>query len=74
MPRVVGNRLPVAKRKIRARHCRVGHVTRRHSSRRLRGRVIHQAPKAGRRFAAGHRVNLVVGKGPRRLLLLIHNL
>jgi len=27
--------------------------------------VIKQSPRAGRRFANGHKVNLTVGKGPR---------
>ena len=65
VPNVIGNGLAQAKAKIRQHHCRVGHVTRKFSSRRLKGKVIHQAPKAGRRLANGHKVNLTVGKGPR---------
>ena len=66
VPRVVGLKLNAAKTRIRRARCRVGRVTRRFSSRRKRGKVIAQSPRAGRRFAVGHRVNLVVGKGPRR--------
>jgi beta-lactam-binding protein with PASTA domain len=62
---VVGNTLARARAKIRQHHCRVGHITRKFSSRRLRNRVIHQAPPAGRRLANGHKVNLTIGKGPR---------
>ena len=62
---MVGNTLSRAKAKIRQHHCRVGKVTQKFSSRRLKGRVIRQSPRAGRRLANGHKVNLTVGKGPR---------
>lgn len=63
VPRVVGKRLAPARRAIRARHCRVGRV-RYLRSRRARGRVISQRPRAGRTLANGARVNLVVSRGP----------
>jgi beta-lactam-binding protein with PASTA domain len=63
---VVGNTLARAKAKIRAHHCRVGSIARKASSNRLKNHVIKQSPKAGRRFANGHKVNLVVGKGRHR--------
>ena len=66
VPNVIGNALGRAKTRIRQRHCRVGNITRKFSSRRLKGHVIRQSPRAGRRFANGHKVNLIVGKGPRR--------
>jgi beta-lactam-binding protein with PASTA domain len=56
-------KLAQAKTRIRARHCRVGQVTKKHSSQRLKGRVLSQTPKGGKVFSAGHRVNLKVGKG-----------
>ena len=62
---MIGKTLAKAKVAIRRHHCRTGKVTRKISSRRLKGRVIRQSPKAGRRLANGHKVNLVVGKGPR---------
>jgi beta-lactam-binding protein with PASTA domain len=62
---VVGNTLARAKSKIRQHHCRVGKVTRKFSSRRLKGHVTKQSPRAGRRLANGHKVNLTIGKGPR---------
>jgi beta-lactam-binding protein with PASTA domain len=55
-------KLAKAKARIRARHCRVGRITRKHSSRRLVGRVLSQSPKAGKVLRAGARVNLKVGK------------
>jgi beta-lactam-binding protein with PASTA domain len=63
---VIGNTLAKAKTKIRQHHCKVGNVTRKASSNHLKGKVIEQSPKAGKRFANGHKVNLTVGKGGRR--------
>ena len=60
VPSVVGLRLRQARARIRKRHCRVGHVSRRHSKR--VGRVLAQHPRPGRRLASGSRVNLVVGR------------
>jgi beta-lactam-binding protein with PASTA domain len=59
----VGKTLGVAKTRIRHAHCRVGKITRKHSTARKKGKVIAQSPRAGRRLANGARVNLVVGKG-----------
>jgi beta-lactam-binding protein with PASTA domain len=66
VPKVVGLRLKKARARIVRAHCRVGKVTKRFSTRRKKGRVLSQKPKPGRLLAAGARVNLVVGKGPRR--------
>jgi hypothetical protein len=63
VPRVVGKRLAPARRTIRARHCRVGRVRYRRSTR-PRGRVVSQSPRAGRRLVNGARVNLLVSRGP----------
>ena len=63
---MVGLKLKKAKAKIRKRHCRVGKITRKTSSLAKRGRVLSQKPKAGKTLRAGARVNLKVGKGPRR--------
>ena len=65
VPDVVGDTLGRATSAIRHHHCRVGTVTRRTSSRRLKNHVLSQHPHAGRRLANGAHVNLVVGKGPR---------
>jgi beta-lactam-binding protein with PASTA domain len=62
VPRAIGLRLVVAKRKIRARHCSVGKVRRARSRRGLRGRVISQSPRAGAVRRRGFPVKLVVGR------------
>ena len=62
---MIGKTLSAAKTKIRQHHCKVGKVTRKASANRLRGRVIKQSPKAGKRLANGHKVNVTVGKGGR---------
>jgi uncharacterized delta-60 repeat protein len=61
VPRVVRLRLARARTRIRRAHCRVGRV-RSVRSRRFRGIVVKQSPRAGRRVARGTRVNLVVGR------------
>ena len=66
VPRVVGLRLPAARRKIVRARCRVGRVRKVVSSARRRGRVVAQAPRPGRRYAVGRRISLKVGEGPRR--------
>jgi beta-lactam-binding protein with PASTA domain len=64
VPRLLGKRLAVARRSIRAAHCAVGRV-RRASSQKARGRVIRQSLRPGLRKPAGTKVNLVVSKGRR---------
>jgi beta-lactam-binding protein with PASTA domain len=62
---VVGLRLRKARVRILKRHCRVGKVTRKTSSLRMKGRVLSQRPKASRKKRPnGFRVRLTVGKGP----------
>jgi beta-lactam-binding protein with PASTA domain len=65
VPKVKGLKLRKARRRLVARHCRVGKITRKFSSSRMKGRVLAQKPKAGKTLPAGSRVNLKVGKGPR---------
>jgi beta-lactam-binding protein with PASTA domain len=66
VPRVVGLLLPKAKRKIAKAHCRTGQIARRASSKRLKGHVLAQKPAPRKRLRAGAKVNLTVGRGPRR--------
>jgi hypothetical protein len=66
VPRLIGLKLRTARAKIARAHCHVGKITRRFSSLRKKGKVLAQKPRAGRRLTVGARVNLVVGKGPRR--------
>ncbi|HTS73440.1 MAG TPA: PASTA domain-containing protein [Gaiellaceae bacterium] len=63
VPKVVGLTLSKAKGKIKKAHCRVGKVTKKHSSKKKKGKVIKQSPKAGKHLLAGTKVNLTVGKG-----------
>jgi beta-lactam-binding protein with PASTA domain len=63
---VLHKTLAKAKTAIRQHHCKVGKVTRKASSQRLKGKVLKQSPKAGKRLANGHKVNVTVGKGGRR--------
>jgi beta-lactam-binding protein with PASTA domain len=65
VPRVVGLKLAKAKKRIRRRHCRVGRITRKHSTFAKKGRVIKQIPKgSSKKRRNGFKVKLVVGKGP----------
>jgi PASTA domain/Divergent InlB B-repeat domain len=65
-PRVVGLRLRKAKHRISKALCRTGKVTRKPSSLRKKGRVLAQKPRPHTTLKQGARVNLVVGRGPRR--------
>jgi hypothetical protein len=64
VPKVVGMRLTVARRAITRARCRVGRV-RRARSRKARGMVVKQTPRAGVRRPRGTRVHLVVSRGKR---------
>jgi hypothetical protein len=66
VPKVTGKTLAKARRLVAPRHCRVGSVRHVRSTRKRKGRVVRQSPAPGRRLAAGARVNLWLGKGPRR--------
>jgi PASTA domain/Divergent InlB B-repeat domain len=65
VPKVVGQRLATARKRIRRANCSVGRI-RYARSKRARGRVIVQRPRAGVRRAMGARVNLVISRGRRR--------
>jgi len=64
VPKLVGKRLTPARRAIRAAHCSVGRV-RYVRSKRARGKVAAQSPRAGRTLAVKTRVNLAVSRGTR---------
>jgi eukaryotic-like serine/threonine-protein kinase len=66
VPNVVGLMLATARTRIVNHHCRVGTIARKRSSLKKRGKVLVQAPKPGKRLKNGAKVNLVVGKGPRK--------
>ena len=62
VPNVLHLKLAKAKARIKKRHCRVGKITRKHSTTANRGRVIKQIPKASaKKRPNGFRVKLTVG-------------
>ncbi|HEX6680045.1 MAG TPA: PASTA domain-containing protein [Gaiellaceae bacterium] len=63
VPAVKGKTLAAASASLQAAHCKTGVVTRRYSSKVLRGRVISQGVAAGTNRADGAAVSLVVSKG-----------
>jgi hypothetical protein len=66
VPDVIGRLLARAKTRIIKTHCRVGTVRRKRSTLKKKGRVLAQNPAPGKKFHGGARVNLIVGKGPKR--------
>jgi beta-lactam-binding protein with PASTA domain len=57
VPRLGGERLAAAKKKLAAADCRLGKVRGRRTRSAL---VVHQAPGAGERLAAGAKVGVVL--------------
>jgi beta-lactam-binding protein with PASTA domain len=56
-------KLAKARTRLIRRHCRLGKVTRKHSTHANKGRVIKQSPKASRRKRRNaFKVNVTVGK------------
>jgi hypothetical protein len=62
VPPVVGKPLAKAWRRIADGHCRLGAVHRVRAAKKLRGRVVRQAPKAGKRLPRDARVRVAVGR------------
>jgi hypothetical protein len=62
VPNVVGEALRKAWRRVVARHCRLGKLTRVRAAKSGRGRVLRQSPPAGRQRPSDARVNLTVGR------------
>ena len=62
VPRVIGMRLPVARKKIANANCNTGRVRRARSAKRRVGKVLSQSPKAGSVRPRATKVNLVVGR------------
>jgi PASTA domain len=65
VPEVTGKRLRAAKQAISQGHCRTGKVTYAYSTKTPKGRVSSQGRKAGRKYAAGSVIDLVVSRGRR---------
>jgi serine/threonine protein kinase len=62
---VKGRRLPIARQRITAGHCRVAHVSRVYSASVRKGRIARQSPGAGVRLKEQGKVFLVVSRGPK---------
>src|SRR6266511_1903342 len=67
VPKLKGRKLAAAKTAIKRGTCKVGNVKKRFSKKVKKGRVISQKPAAGTKVASATPVNLVAGKGPKRL-------
>jgi beta-lactam-binding protein with PASTA domain len=66
VPNVVGMRVGKAMNKIAHAHCRPGKVIRVPSTKALKNHVIAQKPLPGKTLKQGAKVNLTVGKGPKK--------
>lgn len=64
VPKLKRKKAKAAKKAIRRSKCRLGKVKRRHSRKVPQGKVISQAPKAGKQVAGGAKVTIVVSSGP----------
>jgi PKD domain/PASTA domain len=62
VPKLLGKKLKAAKSALAAANCALGKVKRKHASKKKRGRVIAQSPKAGAVLDAGSKVAVTVGK------------
>lgn len=66
VPKVVGLSLKKAKAKIRQAHCRVGKIRKAPSTTKRKGKVLVQKPKRGKVLKPGAKVNLTIGRGPKK--------
>src|SRR4029453_3082195 len=67
VPRVIGMRLAVARKKIGRANCNTGRVRRARSAKTRVGKVLSQSPKAGAVRKRGTKVTLVVGRREEQL-------
>jgi len=56
-------KLPTAERALRQAHCRVGRIRHEPSKKVRDGRALGTSPSAGRRLAAGSKVELFLSRG-----------
>jgi beta-lactam-binding protein with PASTA domain len=66
VPNVRGQTLAKASTRIRKVNCRVGRIAWLVSPRRNRGRVLAEKPKPGATLRGGAKIQLIVGKGPKK--------
>ncbi|HEY7148945.1 MAG TPA: PASTA domain-containing protein, partial [Gaiellaceae bacterium] len=62
VPRLIGTRLAVARKRIGRAHCKVGSVRRVRATKRRAGKVVRQSPKPGAVRGRGAKVALFVGR------------
>jgi len=65
VPNVIGANLATAKARIKGRHCQVGKVSYVKSTKKRKGKVVSESPKAGKHLGNNAKVNLWLGRGPR---------
>lgn len=66
VPNLKRKTVRAARRSLASRHCRLGPVRRRYSSRVGRGRIISQRPRAGRELVDRGQVSVLVSRGRHR--------
>jgi len=66
VPNVIGKKVGAAATALKKRHCRVGKVTYVKSTKKKKGKVIREVPKAGKRLGNNAKVKLWLGRGPKR--------
>jgi subtilisin family serine protease len=64
VPNLIGTKLKAASSKLKARHCRVGKVSYVKSTKKQKGKVVREVPKAGKHLGNSAKVGLWLGKGP----------
>jgi FG-GAP-like repeat/PASTA domain len=66
VPNVIGKPLATAKKALKKALCKLGKVSYKPSTKKKKGRVLAESPKAGKKLAANSKVNLTLGKGPKK--------
>jgi hypothetical protein len=66
VPKVIGKPLAAAKSALAKAHCSLGKLSYKPSAKKLKGRVLAESPKPGKKLANKAKVNLTVGRGPKK--------
>ena len=66
VPRVLGLSLAAAKVKLVLANCKLGKLSRTVSTRKQKGKVVAERPRAGTKLKKGAKVSLTLGTGPKR--------
>jgi hypothetical protein len=62
VPKLIGRKLKASKKKLRARDCKLGAVTKKKGVTTRTGKVIKQSPRPGKVLAPGSRVSVKLGR------------